>query len=241
MAMNGFCRALLALPLLCLVLLTGCATPQPPVPMDQAFWNEKQERIGVAYTQVPAPTVILTGQQGLLDYAVNSGMASGLRAKVETWDASSLREIPQQVSVLLRDKGYSVVKLDEPINVEALKKVSEKTGFTARDFQPLKAQNQIDKLVLFSFASVGTTRSYYSVAPTSVPVAQVVVTTYVIDLDDNRMLFYQPKVFSRAADGEWDEGPEFPNLTNAFYQALDSTQQDLLGVFRNQQLSAAKP
>ena len=240
--MNGFRRAFLALPLLCLALLTGCATPQPPVPMDQAFWNEKQERIGVAYTQLPAPTVALTGQQGLLDYAVNSGMAAGLRAKVETWDASSLREIPQQVSAILQDKGYSVVKLDEPIDVEALKKVSsEKTGFTARDFQPLKAQKQIDKLVLFSFASLGTTRSYYSVAPTSVPVAQVVVTTFVIDLDDNRMLYYQPKVFSRAADGEWDEAPEFPNLTNAFYQALDSTQQDLLGVFRNQQLSAAKP
>ncbi len=240
--MNGICRALLALPLLCLALLTGCATPQPPVPMDQAFWNEKQERIGVAYTQVPAPTVLLTGQQGLLDYAVNNGMASGLRAKVETWDASSLRELPQQVSAVLQEKGYTVVKLDEPINVEALKKVSsEKTGFTARDFQPFKAQKQIDKLVLFSFASVGTTRSYYSVAPTSVPVAQVVVTTYVIDLDDNRMLYFQPKVFSRAADGEWDEAPEFPNLTNAFYQALDSTQQELLGVFRDQQLSATKP
>lgn len=240
--MKGFRRAILALPLLCLALLTGCATPQPPVPMDQAFWNEKQERIGVAYTPLPAPTVALTGQQGLLDYAVNSGMASGLRAKVETWDTSSLREIPQQAAALLQEKGYTVVKLDEPINVEALKKVpSEKTGFTAMDFQPLKAQNQIDKLVLFSFASAGTTRSYYSVAPTSVPVAQIVVSTYVIDLDDNRMLYYQPKVFSRAADGEWDEAPEFPNLTNAFYQALDSTQQDLLGVFRNQQLSVAKP
>lgn len=240
--MNGFCRALLALPLLCLALLTGCATPQPPVPMDQAFWIEKQERIGVAYTQIPAPTVLLTGQQGLLDYAVNSGMASGLRAKVETWDASSLREIPQQVSTILQDKGYTVVKLDEPLNLETMKKASsEKTGFTAKDFQPLKAQKQIDKLVLFSFASVGTTRSYYSVAPTSVPVAQVVVTTYVIDLDDNRMLYYQPKVFSRAADGEWDEAPEFPNLTNAFYQALDSTQQELLDVFRDQQLSVAKP
>lgn len=240
--MKGFRRAILALPLLCLALLTGCATPQPPVPMDQAFWNEKQERIGVAYTPLPAPTVALTGQQGLLDYAVNSGMASGLRAKVETWDTSSLREIPQQAAALLQEKGYTVVKLDEPINVEALKKApSEKTGFTAMDFQPLKAQNQIDKLVLFSFASAGTTRSYYSVAPTSVPVAQIVVSTYVIDLDDNRMLYYQPKVFSRAADGEWDEAPEFPNLTNAFYQALDSTQQDLLGVFRNQQLSVAKP
>lgn len=240
--MKGFSRALLALPLLCLALLTGCATPQPPVPMDQTFWSQKQQRIGVAFTQLPKPTTVLAGQQGLLDMAVNNGLATSLRHKVETWDASGLGSVPRQVGDLLRSNGYQAVNLDEPLKLEALpKNAGTRTGFTEQDFQGLKAQKQIDKLVLFRFGDAGTMRTYYGMVPTSVPVAQVVVTTYVIDLNDNRLLYYKPQVFSRAADGEWDEGPDFPNLTNAFYQALDSTQQDLVGVFRDRQLSSAKP
>ncbi|MBO3276888.1 hypothetical protein [Pseudomonas schmalbachii] len=240
--MNEFRRALFGLPLLCLVLLTGCATPQPPVPMDQSFWAQKQERIGIAYTQVPKPTVIMAGQQGLLDMAVNNGLAAGLRSKVETWDSSSLRSIPAQVGEQLRADGYQAVNIDDPLVLDTLaKNKAEKTGYASKDFQPLKSQKQIDKLVLFEFGSAGTMRTYYGMVPTSVPVAQVVVTTYVIDLNDNHLLYYQPNVFSHSADGEWDEAPDFPNLTNAFYQALDSTQQSLLGVFRNQQLSAARP
>jgi hypothetical protein len=218
--------------------LTGCATPQPPVAMDQAFWNEKQERIGIAVSEIPKPDVIMTGNQGLLDVAVNSGLAAGLRSKVETWDNSALSELPAQAARLLQEQNYSSVQLAEPVVMTELGKPPKKElGFAAADFTPLKEKHQIDKLVLFTVASIGTTRSYYGMIPTSAPVAQLVVSTLIIDLDDNRLLYFQPNTFSRAADGEWDEAPDFPNLTNAFYQALDSTQQALLAPLKNQQLS----
>ena len=89
--------------------------------------------------------------------------------------------------------------------------------------------------------STGTYRTYYGFMPTSTPSTQVVVSAYVIDLDDNRLLYYQPFATNREAEGEWDEGPDFPKLTDAFYQALDQTQQNMLRPFKEQQLSTAKP
>lgn len=233
------------LALTCLLLtalgLTGCATPQPPVPMDQTFWSEKQERIGIAISEIPEPDVFMTGNQGLLDVAVNSGLAAGLRSKVVTWDKSTLHELPTQAAQLLKEQNYSAIQLDEPVIVAKLGTPPNKgLGFATVDFTPLKEKHQIDKLVLFTITSIGTTRSYYGMIPTSAPVAQVVVSTLIIDLDDNRLLYFQPNTVNRAADGEWDEAPEFPNLTNAFYQALDSTQQSLLSPLKNQQLSLTK-
>ncbi|CAD5108595.1 hypothetical protein [Zestomonas carbonaria] len=218
--------------------LTGCATPQPPVPLDQAFWTEKQDRIGVAYNDIPKPTVAMVGQQGLLDIAINQGLASGLRSKVETWDAQALERIPVEITGTLKEQGYQAVQLPKPLHLEALGEAKEKKlGYFAVDASPLKQRYQVDKLVLLSFSNAGTERSYYGMIPTSDPVSRIVVSTYVVDLDDNRLLYYKPIVVSRTAEGEWDESPEFPNLTNAFYQALDATHQELVAPFRNQQLS----
>lgn len=219
-------------------VLTGCATPQPPVAMDQAFWNEKQDRIGVAISEIPSPSVQMTGQQGLLDIAVNKGMASGLSKKVETWDSSSLSELQKKVVERLQAQGYTVKLLDKPYDPSAFKESKGKLGYADLDLTPLKEQEGIDKLVLLLFGANGTTRSYYGMIPTSDPVSQVAMVTTIVDLDDNRLVYFQPSVINRAAEGEWDESPEYPNLTNAFYQALDEAEQKMLVPFDTQHLSS---
>lgn len=240
--MDRIHRALFAVPVLFLLALTGCATPQGPVPMDQAFWAEQQEHIGVAITEVPKPTAQMAGQQGLLDVAINMAASASMRTKVETWDTSSLREFPRDVAKLLNERGYQAHVVEQPIDLQKLKPIKgAKLGYSAVDYTPFKAEQKLDKLVVFAVASTGTFRTYYGFIPTSTPITQVVVSAYVIDLDDNRLLYYQPYIVNRAAEGEWDEGPEFPNLTNAYYQALDQTQQNLLSPFQAQQISAAQP
>ncbi len=240
--MDRIRRALFAVPVFFLLALTGCATPQGPVPLDQSFWAEQQEHIGVAITDVPPPQTLLAGNQGLLEYAINMAATSGMRSKVEKWDTSSLKAFPKDVVNVLNERGYQAQVLDQPLNLQTMKKVkSTKLGYSEIDYTALKAEQKIDKLVVFVVTSTGVLRTYYSVIPTSAPVTQVVVSAYVIDLDDNRLLYYQPFVTNRAAEGEWDEGPEYPNLTNAYYQALDQTQQNLISPFRAQQISAVQP
>lgn len=240
--MKGFRCALMSLPLLALLLMTGCASVQPPVAMDSAFWSENQESIGVMVAELPVPTVVLSGNQGLLDYAINNGMASGLRSKVETWDASALNELSPLVVEQLSSRGYKVKLIQAPIDTaEMIQLKGGKLGFSPIDLRPLKEQHKVDKLVLFIVTATGTIRTYYSVVPTSDPIVQVGVNSYVVDLDDNRLLFYQGHLTTRATEGDWDEGPEYPTLTNTFYQALDAAQQAVLVPFSSQQVSVKQP
>jgi len=215
--------------------LTGCASPQLPIALEDTLWSERDKTIGVAIVELPKPTVQLTGNQGLLDLAINTGLAAGLRSKVETWELAGMETVPQQLVDDLNSRGYKA-KVLSPIKLSDFKESGAKLGYAKHDFTPLR-QQQVDKLILISLHVAGTQRSYYSVIPTSDPLTQVGGLTQVIDLTDNRLAFFQPFASIRAADGEWDEGPDYPNLTNAFYQVLDESEQSILAPFRAQTLS----
>src|SRR3546814_15889553 len=87
-------RTLAALTLLACLTLTGCAHVQPPVPLDHQFWDAKEPTIGVAITVVPEPVLALTGNQGLLDFAINKGVNSTLSDHVEKWRVKALNTLP---------------------------------------------------------------------------------------------------------------------------------------------------
>lgn len=235
----------LRLHLILLVLaavLGGCASKaQQPLELDNALWNERDEVIGIAYVEPPKPYVSMIGNQGLLDLAFNNSMAAGLKRKVDTWEVASFREVPRQIADELAARGYNARVIETPLQPTLLPKHKAGLGYASQDYRTLKQQHGIDKLVLVSLGYAGTVRSYYSMVPTSDPVAQIGGLAQVIDLDDNRLLQYKPIALSRAADGEWDEGPEFPNLTNAFYQLLDQTEQQMISPFRAPLISAQQP
>lgn len=223
--------------LIATIWLTGCASTQLPVALDESLWSERDQTIGVAIVELPKPSVQLTGNQGLLDLAVNTGLASGLRAKVQTWDLSSFQTVSQQLVDELSKHGYKA-KVLQPIKLSDYSENKTQLGYAKRDFSPIKQQHKVDKLILISLHVAGTTRSYYSVIPTSDPLSQAGGLTQVINLDDSRLLYYQPFAAVRAAEGDWDEGPEYPNLSNAFYQSLDETEQLILAPFRAPLISA---
>jgi hypothetical protein len=43
-----------------------------------------------------------------------------------------------------------------------------------------------------------------------------------VDLSTHALEWYLPLDVSRAADGNWDEPPKFPGLSNAYYQVLET-------------------
>jgi hypothetical protein len=63
--------------------------------------------------------------------------------------------------------------------------------------------------------------------------AQVGGQGMVVDLADNKLLWFKPFAVVQAAQGEWDE-PNYANLTNAFYQAMDTSRQQMITPFEQQ-------
>jgi hypothetical protein len=223
-------RTWAALTLLACLTLTGCAHVQPPVPLDHQFWDAKEPTIGVAITVLPAPVLVLTGNQGLIDYAINRGVNSKLSDNVEHWQTRDLNTLPDVIVAKLQAKGYKAKRIDEPLDLQKFKETSFREGYTVRDLTPIKTAHGVDRLLLVNVFATGATRSYYSVVPTSAPMAQVTGQGMVVDLADNKLLWFQPFAAVQAAQGEWDE-PNYANLSNAFYQAMDTSRQQMITPF----------
>ncbi|MBA1228156.1 hypothetical protein G7013_00670 [Pseudomonas viridiflava] len=223
-------RTLATLTLLACLSLTGCAHVQPPVALDHQFWDDKEQTIGVAITVVPQPVLALTGTQGLLDLAINTGVNSNLRGNVEKWQVKDLNTLPDAIVAKLKAKGYKAKRINEPVNLNTYKEVSFREGYTIRDLSSIKTTYGVDRLLLVNVQVTGATRSYYSVVPTSVPMAQVGGQGMVVNLADNKLLWFKSFAVVQAAQGEWDE-PNYANLTNAFYQTMDTSRQQMLSAF----------
>ncbi|MGE8187297.1 hypothetical protein [Pseudomonas sp. NPDC086278] len=223
-------RTWAAITLLACLTLTGCAHVQPPVPLDHQFWDAKEPTIGVAITVLPAPVLALTGNQGLIDYAINRGVNSKLSDNVEHWQTRDLNTLPDVIVAKLQAKGYKAKRIDEPLDLQKFKETSFREGYTVRDLTPVKATHGVDRLLLVNVFATGATRSYYSIVPTSAPMAQVTGEGMVVDLADNKLLWFQPFATVQPAQGEWDE-PNYANLSNAFYQAMDTSRQQMITPF----------
>ncbi|MHC8331576.1 hypothetical protein [Pseudomonas sp. LB3P25] len=223
-------RTWAALTLLACLTLTGCANVQPPVPLDHQFWDTKEPTIGVAITVVPEPVLALTGNQGILDYAINKGVNSKLSDNVEKWQVRDLNTLPDAIVAKLQAKGYKAKRINEPVDLKVYKETKFREGYMTRDMAPIKAAYGVDRLLLVNVYATGAVRSYYSIVPTSVPMAQVSGQGMVVDLADSKLLWFQPFTAVQAAQGEWDE-PTYTNLSNAFYQAMDNSRQQMITPF----------
>jgi hypothetical protein len=212
-------------------MLTGCAAQiQKPIDLDPQFWSEKEPTIGVAMTTMPASQLVLGGNQGLLDLAINKGINSKLSAQVATWKLQDTATIPDEIVAKLQAKGYKAKKIDDVIDLAQYKEAKFHEGFYARDLTPLQAKYGVDRLLLISYTASGAYRTYYSVIPTSVPTPQVGGIGVVVDLRDNHLLWYKPFAVTQPAQGEWDQ-PNYANLSNAYYQAVDSSRQMVITPF----------
>ena len=205
--------------------LIGCAsTVQKPIELDSQFWGDKNQTIGVAMTTLPPSELALVGNQGLLDLAINKGINSKLSTQISTWKLHDTATIPEEIVAKLLAKGYKAKRVDEVIDLTQYKETKFREGFFSRDLTPLQAKFGVDRLLLISYTASGAFRVYYSVVPTSVPTPQVGGVGAVIDLRDNHLLWYKPFAVVQPAQGEWDQ-PNYSNLSNAFYQAVDSSRQ----------------
>ena len=168
------------------------------------------------------------GADCLLCIAAASIANSSLTAHTKTLAIDDLLAIKGEIAALIRKKGASVKVIDEDLKVNDLPGAkSDAPNAAKKDFTSLKSKYNVDKLLVINLATVGMWRTYAAYFPTSEPKAIVAGLGYVVNLSNNTYEWYEPINILRATEGKWDEPPKFPGLTNAYFQAIESSKDSL--------------
>ncbi|MCW8125433.1 hypothetical protein [Microbulbifer halophilus] len=213
--------------------LVGCATPQPPVPLDQQFYTAEDKKVGLMLEAPEAPDLALEGNIGLLDYAIIAAATSSLSEHFEKQNLNEFLAVAEELSSSLEKDGLTVVRLEVPEEAPKLAKFKDpdskdQTYYASRDHRGLVAEHGVDYLLKLKATRAGLARPYYGFVPTDDPRAVFDVHGELIDLSTNELLWYANISQSAYATGEWDEGPNFPGLTNTYYVVMNKARQDVV-------------
>lgn len=214
-------------------LLAGCATPQPPVALDQQFYSQNEKSVGLMLEVPEKPSLALEGNIGLLDYAIIAAATSDLTKHIESQDLGEFVAISEQLKAQLEQEGLSLEELEVPAEAPKLEKfkdpdTKDTTYFAAKDYRGMSEEHGVDYLLRLTATHAGLSRPYYGFVPTDAPRAEFLVHGELIDLSNNQLLWYANISRSGYASGEWDEGPSFPGLTNTYYVVMNKAREDVL-------------
>jgi hypothetical protein len=215
------------------IVLGGCAVhPQNPVQLDKGTLVSGSGVVGVAMTPLPKVDTHLPGASCLLCLAAAELANASLTSYTHTLTYEDLPTLKQQIADLLKAKGINAVVIDQDLVVDDLQSFSgEGNNIAKKDYSPLKQKFNIDKLVVVDITALGMIRTYSSYIPTSDPKAQLEGVGYMVDLASNSYVWYSPVVIAKSADGDWDESPSYPGLTNAYFQAIELGKDSFLKPF----------
>jgi hypothetical protein len=204
------------------VLLSGCATRQTPVALNQDALGATAGRVGVVMTTLPKVDTYFPGASCLLCLAAASIANSSLTTHAKTLSYEDLPKLKERVAEALRRKGADVVLIAGDLDVSALPSYTNPGPNVApKDFSSLQKQYGIKRLLVIEVQTLGFWRTYSAYFPTSDPKAIFAGRGYIVNLGSNAYDWYLPVNVLRSAEGAWDEPPSFPGLTNAYFQALE--------------------
>lgn len=207
------------------VLLTaGCANVTPQVAVSSKFWENRQGTVGVVQTKLPTPGAFQEGAQGLLDVAINQGMASEMNKQIQAANLDRANAISDNFVKRLSDRGFTVKKLDTALDDSKLpdfKKEGSATGvFAKKDYRGLKSEG-VERLLVVNVKRVGTVRPYYGFIPLGGPSAVFDVSGQLIDLNTNELLWNHDASTRAAITDPWDQPPAFTNVLNGIRQEME--------------------
>jgi hypothetical protein len=214
----------LALWIFLAALVTGCVTPpQQPVQMNRAALASGAGKIGVVMTAMPKVNTSFPGASCLLCVAAAEGANSALTKHAQTLPNEGLGKLQDSIAQVLVKTGVDAQAISEPLQLQKLPEFKHPKGENApaKDFQSLRAKYNVDRLLVIDLTAIGFVRTYSAYFPTSDPKAYVAGSAYIVDLTNNHYDLYQRIDIQKSADGAWDEPPQYPGLTNAYFQIVE--------------------
>lgn len=215
--------------ILCTIMAGCVAPPQGPISLNSNGLLVEDTRVGVAMTAMPEVRLTLPGADCLLCIAAAAAANSALSKHTKTMDASDLAMLKEDVIAALQEQGVNAIAIDTDIEIAKLPKFkSKEANAPERNYTALAQTNEIDQLVVIVFNHIGTTRPYAGYVPTAAPSANIRGMAFVVDPSDNSYSWYHPIDLFLEAEGEWKEPPDFPGITNAFYQVVEQARDGIL-------------
>ncbi len=217
----------------CITLLAACVTaPQLPVALNNQVLENQQNRVGVMMSKLPELDVSLPGAACLLCVAVAEAANSSLSRHVDSLNAQEFSVVQSDLVKRLEAKGVNVVPIYQVFDATNFRRYSSDLPNTAKqDFSALKDEYNISHLLIVDVQFLGMWRGYANYIPTSDPVAYLKASSYLVNLDNNSYEWFLPLELKKSAEGDWDEPPNFPGLTNAYYQVLAEGREEIVAEF----------
>ena len=204
------------------VLLMGCAT-QKPISLDTSFWEQKHAKVGIVVAEVPAPSAAIESREGALGAAISQGLSDNVTKRLEKEDFSRIYKIGGKLGDFLKTKGLNPSVVSGPIAIDQFpKREGVVDGYADRDFSALGTAAQAPYLLVIQVQSIGTIRGYLGFVPTTSPSGYFVAVGQLIDLKTQKLLWHKRVSIKRPSRGDWDQPPDFANLTAAVHQAVDT-------------------
>jgi hypothetical protein len=178
---------------------------------------------------IPEPTMALPGAGCLLCILTATAASSTLTEQVKTFSSDELASLPSEVKTVLEVDKKNVSIVDAVIQIDELPDSEGGENKPRKNFTELAKKYNVDQLLVIDIDSHGATRPYSSYFPTGAPEASINGKAYIIDLKSNDYLWYLPLSMFKGAGGEtWDEAPEYPGITNSYYQILEEFRDGVL-------------
>jgi len=206
------------------VHLAGCkSNPQLPVSFADHGLNAQSGRVGVAMTALPKVDTAFPGADCLLCIATAATANSSLTKHTHGLTSEDLSTLKEGIAGRLRTKGVDVTVIAEDLNIKQLKDFSDGgVNIAKKDFRPLKDKYKVDRLLVIDITRLGFVRNYSAYISRGEPTAALNGTVSVVNLSTNTYDFFAEINQSKGAEGSWDEPPDFPALTNAYYAVVET-------------------
>ncbi len=221
-----------------LISLTGCGPSR--IALKPSFWDNKEQKIGIAFIKYPEAGAHRQGSEGLLDMAINASLASEMSAYLKSIDVEAYEEVAQSFKEKFASKGIEVQIFKGKLDLETLEDTPRSSGRSLssttfkKDLSFMKQKFKIDKVLLLGVDAYGTLRNYYGFIPLGAPKALFKVSGQLVDLESNNKEWFdfQDQEYATApVMGEWNQPPTYPNLTNALIVAMNNAKEYIIRAF----------
>jgi hypothetical protein len=210
-------------------LLSACqTTPQNPVALTKEALAAQKGRVAVAM-QTAKPDLYLPGANCLLCIGAATIANSSLNSYAKTLKTDELVQVKGEIADMLRKKGLDAVVIDAPLDLDKLPDLKLGANMATKDFSTVG--KGFDHLVVINVQQIGFVRNYAAYVPTSDARATIAGFAYMVDLKSNAYEWFDHVAVTRGADGQWDESPAFPGLTNAYFQAIETAKDRIKAPF----------